>query len=207
MGSRILNEKKPPVQVKLDRKLVRSKLRVFVEREQTKLSSSERKVRATTSDRLLKDMIEFVMKVIEPQLKKGFRLDLSDELVQKKIGVTRSRSKVLRLKLKDAGVIWFPEWSRPKKPGHYPLWLVAKDFLVYQTSPEKRKTKKEREEEMNSRYHPEYFKIYSEVCSEVYRDLEEDDRFVTLKEYMIEVNIRLNLKLKTMGLTRDMLKR
>lgn len=74
-----------------------------------------------------------VVRVIASQVDgKNYHLDLSDTRLLDETGLSSRRLKTIRLDvLKKAGVIWFPESSRPKKLGDYPNWMFRKVFLVF----------------------------------------------------------------------------
>lgn len=202
MVSRIYVPKKAKFE-NLKIKEIKNQINKYFEDKNTKMISDGKKPRLSVQEKLKNEMFDFVEFVINEQLEESFRLDLNDRLVSEKIGVSERRAKQVRLELKAAEIIWFPEWSRPKKKGQYPFWMVEKDFIVFKDlRDEGIKVKKKVK---NRKYKPLYYKYYSEATAEAYEELEEWDMIVGIQEYMTMVYRILNNNLKRDGLSKEML--
>ena len=143
------------------------------------------------------EMVRAVSELIAPQLEEGFHLDLNDAAMADTLGISERRARQLRLDLKEAGLIFFPEWSRPKKKGDYPYWMLDSKYMVFQESPRRMSVRDE------SRYLPLYWEIYDKVKREFNQDLEEADSTIYIDQYMMVVHTRVNQELASRGLTRD----
>lgn len=157
--------------------------------------------RIAPQEKLKLEMITFIEEIILPQLETGFRLDLSDKLVNETLNIPARRVKQIRLELKAAGIIWFPKWSKPKKLGDYPYWMVQKEFINFVEFAEKVSNPR------TSKYNNHYCMLLDQAKKECYDDLVEYENYVTVQQYMVMVYTNLNMKLAKLGLTKtDLLK-
>lgn len=184
-------------------KAIKEKINEYFENKNAMMIAEGRKPRLGLQEKLRKEMIDVVELVISKQLENSFRLDLNDKLLAEEIGVSERRAKTVRLELKAAEIIWFPEWSRPKAKGQYPWWMLQKDYIIFKIL--KDEGVKIKKKVKNRKYKPLYYKYYSEATAEAYQELEEWDMIVSIQEYMTMVYQILNKKLERNGLTKEML--
>lgn len=182
---------------------IKERVNEYFENKNAIMIAEGRKPRLGLQEKLRKEMIEVVEFVIIPQLENSFRLDLNDKLLAEKLGISERRAKTVRLELKAAGITWFPKWSKPKKKGDYPWWMLQKNYIIFKTL--KDEGVKIKKKVKNRKYKPLYYKYYSEATAEAYRELEEWDMIVSIQEYMARVYQILNNKLEQNGLTKEML--
>lgn len=143
-------------------------------------------------------VLDFCFKVIEPQLQQlKFRLDLSDTTVSQALDISIHQAKRIRLLAKEMGLIFFPEWSRPKKKGHYPLWLMRFDYF---TIPWDKRTKREIK---NPMYVPFFYELRSEAYALVAEELRQDGVQVPTKTFMKASYEKLDELLLREGLTKE----
>lgn len=142
------------------------------------------------------EMSQVLELVVAPQISKDFRLDLSDTKISETLNVSERRSKQLRLELKAARVAWFPEWSRPKKKGDYPYWMLFKEFINFPS-----KTKRSFTPKTSKKYNQRWCRLYDLAKKEVFAELESLDARVTVKQFMMMVYHTVNSYIKQLGLT------
>lgn len=159
--------------------------------------------RLALQKKLEQEMIDLVEYVIIPQLENSFRLDLNDKLLAEKLGISERRAKTVRLELKAAEITWFPEWSRPKKKGQYPWWMLQKHFIIFKNLNED--VEQPKKAPKKQKYQPLYYQYLAEAKAETYASLEEWDMIVSVKEYMIMVYETLNQNLERDKLRKEML--
>lgn len=157
-----------------------------------------RKPRYANHQRMMTEMLQVVKFVIAQQIEEGFRLDLSDKTISLAIGVSDRRAKQLRLELKAAGIVWFPEWSRQRKLGDCPYWMIVKNLIKFPIL-EKRVTKPKTSQKYNQRW----CKIYDQAKKDVFADLDLYDMRVTVKQFMVMVYQTVNLYIAQLGLTKE----
>lgn len=171
-------------------------------RKNEKAVSEGRRVRKADQEKMITGMMGIVSNVIAPQIEEAFRLDLSDRLIGEELGFAPRRSKQLRLELKDAGVVWFPEWSRQKKAGDYPYWMLTYSFIIFRNVEKKAKTAK-----TSKTYNQRYCDLYEAACKAAYAELVEYQAVVTIRQFMANVYRILNDHLDANGITKESLKK
>lgn len=181
---------------------IKEKIDEYFESKNAMMIAEGRKPRLKLQEKLREEMLD-VVEVINKQLEDSFRLDLNDKLLSEAIGVSERRAKQVRLELKAADITWFPEWSKQKKKGQYPWWMLKKEFITFKSL--KDEGIKVKKKVKNRKYKPLYYKYYSEATAEAYAELEEWDMIVDIQEYMSMVYSILNKNLKKDGLTKEML--
>lgn len=184
---------------------VEEKINEYFEKRNAELIAKGGKPRLGPQAVLKDDMLLVMQLVVMPQLGQNLRLDLRDSLIVELVGLTTRRAQDVRLKLKEAGVLWFPKWSKPKKKGDYPTWMVEIEFLEFVNEVKKKRVIK------NSKYTAEYNKMVKEVRGAFYRtlkeELEEGDKLPTTEDFIKTSYRILDAKLATLGLTKaDFLK-
>lgn len=152
------------------------------------------RLRLASQAKMTEQLLSIVFGIIDVQLEHGFRLNLNDEIISEYVGVSERRAQTLRLELKEIGIVWFPEWSRPKKKGDYPYWMVAVDFLNFE--------KKEKKTPKNRKYVQKYYDLRKAACKAVYADLVELDCYITMAAFMQDAYKRLDEKLEYLGLSK-----
>jgi hypothetical protein len=157
-----------------------------------------RRVRTLDHDRLKSEMLQVVNLVIAPQLADSWRLDLSDKRIKLALGISDRRAKQVRLELKAAGIIWFPEWSRPRKEGHYPYWMIYKKFVKV-AKPEKKKFTPK----TSKKYNQSWCLMYDQAKKEVFADLDLYSMRVTVKQFMIMVYRTIDSYISRLGLLKE----
>lgn len=160
--------------------------------------AESRRVRTLNHNRLKAEMLQVVNLVIAPQIEKGYRLDLCDKIITSTLNVSDRRAKQIRLELKDAGITWFPEWSRPRKEGDYPYWMVVKDFIII-PRPEKKKFKPK----TSKKYNQSWCRMYDQAKKDVFADLELYSMYVTVKQFMMMVYQTIDSYISRLGLTKQ----
>lgn len=154
------------------------------------------KPRLKPQEKLIEDMLDFVEIIIDPQIKDHFVLDLSDKRVSEKMGVNKRRAKQIRLELRRLNIIFFPEHSRPKKKGDYPMWMVRSKYIEFNEEKfEKRIVK-------NSKYIASYENIKKEARRRAYEILEENG-YVTGAVWGIVVEQEIKAVLRDMKKTKE----
>jgi hypothetical protein len=122
-------------------------------------------------------------------------------LIGELVGLKARRAQDVRLKLKAAGILWFPKSSKPKKKGDYPTWMVEIEFLDFINEVKKKRVIK------NSKYTAEYHTILKEVRGfyyhELKEELEEGDKLPTTEDFIRTSYRILDAHLATLGLTKD----
>jgi hypothetical protein len=157
-----------------------------------------RRSRLADLNKLKDQMKQFLSLVIAPQIQKDFRLDLNDEMISRELGVSERRAKQIRLELKAAGIIDFPEWSRPKKKGDYPYWMVVRSFIQFPIK--KRRTFVPK---TSKKYNQIWCRIYDQAKKVVFADLELYSMRVTVQQFMVMVYQTINKHIARMGLTKE----
>lgn len=187
----IINENAP--KVKLNRVLVKNTIENHY--------ASKRKT--PDSQRFKSLLIAAMFLAVDPQLKSGtsFKLDLSDNFLSKRLDVTTNQATRIRAELKSAGLIFFPEWSRPKKEGDYPCWLVKHEYMTFM------ETEKVKRAVVNRKYQPLYYVVKDDAQREVYSMLSEYDAVITMKVFMQLVYKTLDEKLAELGIEKAQLLR
>jgi hypothetical protein len=147
-------------------------------------------------------MMLIVTQVITPRIAESFRLHLDDLAVTEELNISARRAKQLRLELQDAGIVWFPEWSRPKRPGHRPYWMLVQSFIKWPEVEMKAKTAK-----TSKTYNQTYCVMFEAACKKAYAQLVRDDRYIMIREFMPMVYGILNADLATAGITKESLKK
>lgn len=197
--SRIHSKVKPKFR-NIKKDLVKQRIEEYFVNKNKEMESIGKKPRLSYQEKMKKEMIEFVFELINEQLEFSYVLNLNDKLVSEKINVSERRAKQIRLELRKANVIWFPEWSRPKAMGHYPKWMLVKEFIEFEEF-EVKKTKVVK----NRKYKPLYYVYYNEAKKEAYDELIEYDLHTSIEFYMQRVYKLLNENLSLNDLNKDML--
>lgn len=197
MTSRIISS--PSAVTVLRRAQVETAITAHFQKKNDALILAGGKPRLATQFKKIEEMLSIVFGIIDVQLEDGFRLNLNDKIISEYVGVSESRAHQLRMELKAAGVIWFPEWSRPKKAGDYPYWMVVETFLNFD--------KIEKKTPKNRKYVQKYYDLRKDACKEVYAELVDFDVCVTMATFMQAAYAKLAQKLEDLGLTRAALLR
>lgn len=180
---------------------VKEAINTYFEKRNAELIARGGKPRLGPQEVLKDDMILVMQLVVIPQLSENLRLNLRDELIVELVGLTTRRAQDVRLKLKEAGILWFPKSSRPKKKGDYPTWLVEIEFLDFINEVKKKRVV------VNSKYNATYHKLLKEVRGDFYRTLNEmlepGDKRPTTEEF-IQISYRLlDEELNRLGLSKE----
>jgi hypothetical protein len=203
LTSRIIAARRAPLSGNIKIEKVLAKISEHFESKNAASIAAGIKPRPGTQRRMKEEMMAIVELVIAPQLARSFRLDLSDDFISARLEMSERRAKYLRSEMKDAGLIFFPEYSKPKKAGDYPIWMLEKEFIVFVDLDEAGiKVKKS---ERFKKYKPLYFRLYTAACKDVYQELEEYDICIDIRTFMNDVYKRLNAELEFRGLTKEML--
>lgn len=157
-----------------------------------------RRSRLKDHNKLKYEMYQFLLLIVLPQFGDNPRLDLNDELVSKELDVSERRAKQIRLKLKEAGIVEFPEWSRPKKKGDYPYWMIVRRFIQLPIRMKRTFTPK-----TSKKYNQTWCRLYDQAKKVVFADLELYSMRVTVQQFMVMVYQTLNKHISYMGLTKE----
>lgn len=197
--NRIIQEVKPKHN-KVYKSRVNKAIKEYFDNKNANSASKGKRAKIACQKVLMHEMKQVVFEVIEPQLANGYRLDLNDTLISETLGVVKRRGAQLRALLKEAGIIFFPPWSKTWKKGQYPLWMLRKEFInYYKEKPKAKRVVK------NPKYNPQYYTLFKAACKEVYRDLVEADAYITIREYMMTAYMTLNNNLARMGIPKESL--
>lgn len=161
-----------------------------------------------------KRMINFLKKIVLPQLKEGKTiLNLSNDIQNgQTLEISPRQAKRVKQNLSDLKIVFVPEYGKQKKKGDYPIWLISYDYtiLIKKDSPDapKRKTVEEL-------YTKKFQNIYKEAKKEArafFEEVEESTRELTndfnynldidSKEFMIKVNEIIKIELEEIGAVR-----
>lgn len=162
------------------------------------LKAEGRRPRYANHEKMKTQMLQVIELVIATQIEEGFRLDLSDKTIALALSVSARRAKQLRLELKAAGVVWFPEWSRQKKVGDYPYWMIVKNFIKFPKF-----EKKVPKPKTSKKYNQRWCGIYDQAKKDVIADLELYSMVVTVKQFMVMVYQTVNYYIDQLGLTKE----
>jgi hypothetical protein len=162
-----------------------------------------KKPRPALTNKLKAEMLDIVRYIIAPQLTEGFKLDVSNDTIATTLGVTARRARYLRQELNDAGVIYFPENTRPKAPGHVPIYLVVKEFIQYpetvKHAPAGPKTSKT--------YNQDWCDIWDNAKADLIAELKASGSRLTPIEFRMVIQSNVNFYIHTLGLEKvDFLK-
>lgn len=197
---RIYSNVKPKFK-NVKKELVKEKINEYFDEKNKELESKGKKPRLAVQEKLKREMTEFVFEIINEQLEYSFTLDLNDRLVADKINVSERRAKQIRLELKNAGLIWFPEWSRPKAKGHYPKWMLAKEFIEFEKFDKEKQVSKAK----NKKYKSLYYSYYEDAKKEAYNELIDRDLYVDIRSFMVRVHELVSENLALDNLDKEML--
>lgn len=193
---KITNFSKDDYNVKLDLKLIRAEFKKYSFKKETE-----------------KNMINFLKKVVLPQLREGRRvLNLSNDVDNgEKLELTPRQAKRVKENLSKMKIIFVPEYGRQKKKGDYPIWLISYQFTVLEKKDKQEKTKRKTVDEL---YTKPFQKINEEAkkqAREYFEEVEEsirmfdDENFilsVSVKDFSIVKNMIIKEELKKIGKTR-----
>lgn len=174
-------------------------------------ASRKRSGRKTETEIISEKHMElFIKKIVAPQLKEGWVLDLSDnEAIGKKLGLTTTQARRAKENLSKRGVLFVPPEKKQKKKGDYPIWLIKVELV--KTTVVNVETKKKRViRPVEQRYNKFYCeKIYYPVLNEIkemfeYEEQETGEEVVlSSQQYWIIANTWINDELERRGMTRD----
>ena len=183
----------------IQRRAIKSAMDPYYAKRDQDTINSGKKPRGGKRREQQRDLVmALCIEVIEAQLKVGkFKLDLSGTKISLALGVSMNQAKNIRLLAYDMGLIFFPEWSRPKAPGHYPIWLLRYDFMNVPWE------KKEKRVVKNSKYVERYYEIRSEAYVIVADRLRIGEQRVTTALFMQQSYLVLDELLGERGLTKE----
>ena len=183
----------------IQRRAIKSAMDTYYAKRDQDTINSGKKPRGGKRREQQRDLVmALCIEVVEAQLKVGkFKLDLSDTKISLALGVSMNQAKNIRLLAYDMGLIFFPEWSRPKAPGHYPIWLLRYDFMNVPWE------KKEKRVVKNSKYVERYYEIRSEAYVIVADRLRIGEQRVTTALFMQQSYLVLDELLGERGLTKE----
>lgn len=157
-----------------------------------------------------KHMELFIKKIVAPQLKEGWVLDLSDnEAIGKKLGLTSRQVQRTKEQLSKRGILFVPPEKKQKKKGDYPIWLIKVELV--KTTVVNVETKKKRVIRPVEQRYNKFFceKIYYPVLNEIREMFEYDEQetgeevVLSSQQYWIIANTWINAELERRGMTRD----
>lgn len=156
--------------------------------------------------------VAYLKKVVAPQLQpEDMTLTLTNSAAAKILGCTPSQADETKRYLRSLGIIYCPEWARPKAKHHRAFWFVRFAYLEgEEVAPKKRKPATK----CTLKYTPEFYAFREQMREEVktgFREiaawvLEEDGEVMeplSGREIAIQTAIRVKQHLLKQGLTKE----
>ena len=154
------------------------------------------------------DAATYLRKIVNPQLKQGWRLDLSDDKAHaKKLRWTERHTRKIKETLSKRQILYVPDYGKQKGEGQYPLWLLRVSLATTTVVDSgKERTIRPVEERYNT-YYCESIHYPAIAAIREQFDWEEQEYGVEVeidsRTFWILVNIEISFRLEQLEMTRD----